>query len=70
VNVTKISPLTGKFTTLDLPVTKEQLEELASPSRRLIQDIFPQLTPSQREFLQTGYTDEDWDKLFPPEDEW
>jgi len=31
----------------------------------LIQRAFPGLSKLEREFLQTGYTQEDWDKMFP-----
>ena len=30
----------------------------------LIQDIFPHLTPEEREFIKTGITPDEWDKLF------
>jgi hypothetical protein len=68
MKVTQKSPLTGKLNTMDLAVTEAQLAELASPGRRMIQDILPQLNDSEREFLMTGYTQEDWDKMFPPEE--
>jgi hypothetical protein len=69
MKVTQKSPLTGKLNTMDLAVTEAQLAELASPGRRMIQDIVPQLNDSEREFLMTGYTPEDWDKMFPPDEE-
>lgn len=71
MNVTRISPRTGKPTTRDLPVTLEQLQEMALPMsrRRMIQDIFPDLDNDQREFIKTGYTAEDWAAMFPPEKE-
>ena len=31
--------------------------------------MLPQLSAEQREFLLTGYTPDDWEMLFPPEDE-
>ena len=34
-----------------------------------VQNIFPQLTPDEREFIQTGYTKAEWAKLFPPEED-
>ena len=34
-----------------------------------VQNIFPQLTPDEREFIQTGYTKAEWEKLFPPEED-
>lgn len=38
-----------------------------SPNRPHIQDIFPYLTPSERELLISGTCEECWKKLFPPE---
>jgi hypothetical protein len=49
---------------MDLDVTPEQLAELTLPGRRLIQQIFPNLTSAEREFIKTGYTQEDWDAIF------
>jgi hypothetical protein len=55
---------------MDLPVTQDQLDEFASRFRaRLIQDIFPDLSAEEREFIKTGYTSEDWDAMFPPEED-
>lgn len=68
--ITRTSPLTGRITTMDLPVTQDQLDEFAARGRRrLIQDIFPGLTADQREFIKTGYTPDDWAALFPPEED-
>jgi len=66
--ISRKSPVTGLISTLELPVTPEQILELGSPRRRPIQDIVPELSASQREFLLTGYTEADWAALFPPED--
>lgn len=64
--VERISPLTGKLNSMELDVTSDQLSELhmRSPNRRLIQHIFPNLSASEREFIKTGYTQEDWDTMF------
>lgn len=68
--VTRRSPLSRRETTLDLDVSIDQMEEFQlSIRRRTIQDIFPNLTAEQREFILTGYTPEDWAKMFPPEEE-
>lgn len=68
MKITRTSPLSGPHT-LDLNVTQAQMDELQSPTRRMIQDIFPNLNDAEREFLLTGYTQEDWDAMFPKEDE-
>lgn len=62
--VTKVSPFTGQSNSMELDVTQAQLDELTGSNRRLIQDIFPNLTPAEREFIKTGYTQEDWDAIF------
>jgi len=68
MKLTKVSPLTGKVTTLDLPVTADEWLSWKS-GKVLIQHAMPQLTPDQREFVMTGYTPEDWEKMFPPEED-
>ncbi len=64
MQVTRTSPLTGKSNTMELDVTQAELDELHSHNRRLIQHIFPTLSQSEREFIKTGYTQEDWDNIF------
>ena len=67
--ISRRSPMTGKVNTMDLPVTEEQLDEMELPptERRYVQDIFPHLSNAEREFIKTGYTQEDWDAMFPME---
>lgn len=61
--VTKTSPLTGKQNSMDLPITQEQLDYWKS-SRKVIQEVFPNLSAVEREFLISGYTEEDWQMIF------
>ena len=67
MKVTRVSQLTGIEHSLDLPVTEQQLQlwELGE----LIQDVMPNLTPAQREFLMTGIIEEEWDHVFLDNDE-
>jgi hypothetical protein len=62
--ITRTSPLTGKTNTRDLPITKEQLN--AWHSGTYIQVAMPNLSPSEREFIMTGLTEEDWNNTFLP----
>ncbi len=55
------SLIAGKTNTMDLPVTEEQIETWQNGG--LIQDIFPELTPDEREFIKTGITSDEWQKL-------
>ena len=61
--VTRVSPLTNVASTRDLDVTQQQLDDYAA-GKGLVQRIFPNLSDSDREFIMTGYTDEDWENMF------
>ena len=64
--ITKRSELTGKEHTLVIDITEEQWEQVQN-RRELgvkIQDIVPHLPASEREFLISGITSEEWDKVF------
>lgn len=67
MQVTRTSVQSGVTRTLELPITPEQMA--AFEAGALIQEAFPALTPDQREFILTGITAEEWDELFPPEEE-
>jgi hypothetical protein len=77
VNVTRKSQFSGKEATMDLPLTQEELDAglarswSANPGvgTEHMQDIFPQLSADHREFLMTGCTPEEWNDMFPQEDE-
>ena len=64
--VTNISQLSGKETTLELDVTHEQLERFENrrENGEYVQTIFPNLTPAEREFLLTGISPIEWEKIF------
>lgn len=59
--ITRKSNLTGIERTMEIPVTQEQLD--AWENGALIQHAMPGLTDSQREFIMTGITDDEWAKL-------
>lgn len=60
--VAKVSPMSGQVNQLELPITQDAYEAWRSGS--LIQNVMPQLSPAQREFLITGYTPEEQEVLF------
>ncbi len=62
MKISRKSPLTGIITTIDLPITSEQIRKYERGG--LIQEVFPNLTPDEREFYKTGYTKEDWNAIF------
>lgn len=62
MKITRESMLTGNVSTMDINVTFEQLD--AWDNGMLIQDVMPELTPFEREFIKTGITQEEWDATF------
>ena len=56
--IARRSPMTGELNQMDLPVTSKQYKDWRGGM--LIQNAMPNLTPEQREFIQTGLTPEDW----------
>jgi len=67
MEITKVSQLTGKTHTFDLPITSEQIDKWKNGTP--IQKVMPQLTPAQREFLMTGSTEDEWEMFFGTEEE-
>ena len=49
-------PFTGDFNTMELDITQEQLNSWMDGE--LVQNVFPHLTPDEREFIMTGITPE------------
>ena len=69
MNITKISSLTGIEHTLNINVTEDELLRVENRynSKELIQNIVPNLTMDEREFLMTGITNEEWIRTFGEE---
>ena len=61
MKITKLSNWSGIEHTFDLPITAEQCRIWLGGAR--IQDAFPQLTASEREFLLTGIIQEEWETM-------
>lgn len=59
--ITKTSIMSGLTRTRDIPVTKDQL--YAWSQGQLIQDVMPDVSSEDREFLMTGITPEEWNAL-------
>jgi len=47
---------------MELNITPVQITQYAM-GNTLIQDVFPDLTSDEREFIKTGITAEDWEKF-------
>ena len=61
--IERTSTISGVKRSRDLPVTEDQMTRFAA-RKETIQDIFPELSPSDREFIKTGVTDEEWNATF------
>ena len=66
MKITRTSMFTGIERTLDLDVTYEQLAEWKNG--KLIQNAMPNLSTSDREFIMTGVTSEEWAEEFGAEE--
>ena len=66
MNITKISSLTGIEHTLNINITQDELLRVENRrnSTELIQNIVPNISMEEREFLMTGITNEEWIRLF------
>lgn len=62
MKITRTSGFTGKTHTHELPVTQAQLD--AWHNGELAQRAFPNLSRDEREFIMTGVTPAEWDKVF------
>jgi hypothetical protein len=61
--VTKKSLVSGNTSTMDIDVTDDQLARIET-GRELIQNIVPDLSTDEREFLKSGITPQEWDGMF------
>lgn len=72
MRITRISDLSGKEHTMDLPVNEEQLRNWLGTTDvpgQLIQRVMPHLSSEQREFLISGATQEEWEERFGKDEE-
>lgn len=64
--IERTSELSGVTRTMEIDVCPQQIKEWEEGS--LIQDVMPNLTPDEREFIMTGITSEEWDKSVSTQD--
>lgn len=63
----KTSIFTGREADMEFPDGIEARIAYWQKSGTNIQDVFPDLSPEQREFLLSGSTPQEWDELFQEE---
>lgn len=64
----KRSNLTGNLNRMELPITPADVEAWERSGQQ-VQRYFPQLDATQREFLISGASQEEWDAMFPEEED-
>lgn len=62
MRIQKQSQLTGKIHIMEILLTEEQFSRIQA-GKETIQDICPELSDDEREFLISGITPEEWDKF-------
>lgn len=68
--VTRNSSISGKTHTREISVDPEKLAASAeNPERPCVQDVFPEFSPEDREFLLSGITPEEWADVFGEDDD-
>jgi hypothetical protein len=56
ITISRKCPFTGTINQMDIPLTAEQYDTQIG--------AFPTLTADQREFIKTGITPEQWERIF------
>jgi hypothetical protein len=66
--ITRTSQISKTNSTMELDITYEQLDRVNNrfQTKELIQNIVPNLSMEEREFLITGITPKEWNELFNP----
>ena len=63
---TRTSWYSGITRTVEIAVTPDQVK--AWENGTLIQDAMPNISNSEREFIKSGITSDEWDCLYPGEE--
>ena len=73
MNITMASAATGSVNTMNINVTEQQLAHYVNSGMciqdawvdgSLIQDVMPDISADEREFIMTGITPDEWDAMF------
>ena len=66
MEIVRQSQLSGAIYVMEIDITEEQLERVENRriNGELIQNIVPNLSKEDREFLITGITPEEWELTF------
>ena len=64
--IEKKSPITNEWNSMEMDITDEQFERILNryETKELLQNIVPDLSKEEREFIISGYTIEEQKTLF------
>ena len=65
MQIVRTSRISGNTNVMDIDITQAQLDAWVDGS--LIQDVMPDISADEREFIMTGITPDEWDAMFGPE---
>ena len=63
LELVRASDFTGEVNSMILNVTEKQIDDYFN-DKGYIQTIFPDLSASEREFIKTGCTPDEWKNIF------
>ena len=68
MQIVRTSRISGNTNAMNIDITQEQLNAWVSRERgmygSLIQDIMPNISADEREFIMTGITPDEWNAMF------
>lgn len=68
IDITRTSMISGIKRTQSIGITEEQLKRWEA-GEGLIQEIMPNISEDEREFILSGSTPEEWDETFKEDNE-
>jgi hypothetical protein len=66
MKITRTSPISGKVNTMEINVTEEEIQKYYDGAG-LIQELLPNVSPDEREFIKSGITPDEYENLFGDE---
>ena len=62
MRILRTSRISGNTSAMNIDITQAQLDAWVDGS--LIQDVMPDISADEREFIMTGTTPDEWDAMF------
>jgi hypothetical protein len=71
VPIVRTSQYSGNINTMMIDMTEDMIARYVrwSNGEGVIQNLLPELSDNEREFILTGITPEEWEQMFPEDEE-